>query len=235
MVRKDSGRPAFAHMVRVTNVPSVPVAPPPPVPQGGAAGCAPILAICCLLFILFLIAATIVLALIPVYLPAKNAAKSNIPYYCTANYDGTLGGDGDLDATARAQIARSLEQALHKPVNSITINQVRVATTSTRRRRRRGFMSLANRDASLSDGSSSRSIRGSNTDTKGATIGGIQRLYLTLNAAGLINEPNVAVPTSFIYNGVLENPTLSFSCTRTPIIIPTLSTSTPPVTAKLTG
>jgi hypothetical protein len=77
--------------------------------------------------LLFLIASTIVLALIPVYLPSRSATLSmkhfqrkfhflktfsylldNQMYYAVADYNGTLGNDGTLDDNARANIARAV-------------------------------------------------------------------------------------------------------------------------------
>jgi hypothetical protein len=58
--------------------------PPPDAAIGaprrtGLAASAPVLAICCLLFILFVIAAVIILALIPVYVARNNSI--NVPTY----------------------------------------------------------------------------------------------------------------------------------------------------------
>lgn len=100
--------------------------------RAGLAG-GPLLAICCLIFVLFLIAATIVLALIPVYLPNKTVSTSNEmnyfiyemfflscgmsilgagsePYYFTMNPDQPLTGpDGELDDTARTDLGQQVD------------------------------------------------------------------------------------------------------------------------------
>jgi hypothetical protein len=119
-------------------------APPPaivPAPAGRSGGLAtgPILAICCLLFILFLIATTIILALIPVYLPRKDvttSAASNSPYYIVGNLGQSPGGDTALDAANRARVAQSLDAATGAPAGTTTVqNGALQAVTSGRKRR----------------------------------------------------------------------------------------------------
>ncbi|CAF0860702.1 unnamed protein product [Adineta steineri] len=183
--------------------------------RAGGIAAAPILAGACILFIMFVIASTIVLALIPTYLTTKSIAKSSIAYYCTATYDGSLGSDGDLDATARAAFARSMEHTVHHPTDSISSDLIRAATTSTRRRKRGFALSRLNR---------------------GSVAGGIQRLYIRLNSVGLISVLKGTFTTSFLFNNVQQTPTLTYTCSRTPITFPPIiSSSTSATTASPTS
>jgi len=79
----------------------------------------PLLAICCLGIILFLIAATIVLALIPLYIPQKVAtASSTNPYTFTFSPNSAgrkrqtintfNGTDGTLDSTATTRFTQAI-------------------------------------------------------------------------------------------------------------------------------
>jgi len=112
-------------------------APPPvaAVPVRRRAFNAPLAAICCLGLILLLIAATIVLALIPIYLPRKdvNAGTTN-PFSFTLTPDQTLGDDGPLSADAQNSLANSISTGAGLPAGSLALDSA-VAATSSRRRR----------------------------------------------------------------------------------------------------
>jgi hypothetical protein len=99
----------------------------------------PLLALCCLMFILFLIAATIVLALIPIYLPAKNAnLNNNSPsYYFLLTPNGTaIPYNGPLTQPALTQIANAIAVQLGFPAGSLVLDSATVTTIQGRRKRR---------------------------------------------------------------------------------------------------
>ncbi|CAF1438451.1 unnamed protein product [Adineta steineri] len=89
----------------------------------------PILAICCLGFILFLIAATIVLALIPVYLSTRSgsSSSSSSPRYLALRYigpskrasDSGLLYEGKLDSQSLLNINSAVEKALKLQSGSV--------------------------------------------------------------------------------------------------------------------
>jgi hypothetical protein len=99
------------------------VVPVTPARRGFTQG--PLLAICCLGIILFLIAATIVLALIPLYIPKKTltpgGTSSSNSFTLTPQRSGRkrdasnqpLGDDGNLDATATANINSAVKMSLN--------------------------------------------------------------------------------------------------------------------------
>jgi len=126
-------------------------APPPMVVparagRSGGLASAPILAICCLLFILFLIAATIILALIPVYLQRKNVqTTSTTPFYASGTLDQSAGGDTALDATNRASLARAIEAATGAPAGSGTVTNGAVTSSAAGKRKRRKLGLVRNR------------------------------------------------------------------------------------------
>ncbi|CAF4347242.1 unnamed protein product, partial [Adineta steineri] len=66
----------------------------------------PILAICCLGFVIFLIAATIVLALIPVYLSKRSggSSSSSTPRYTMIMNPGTALPEGTLNSQSLSNI-----------------------------------------------------------------------------------------------------------------------------------
>jgi len=113
-------------------------APPPvaAVPVRRRAFNAPLAAICCLGLILFLIAATIVLALIPIYLPRKDVSTDGTtnPFSFTLTPDQTLGDDGPLSADAQNDLANSISTGAGLPAGSLALDSA-VAATSSRRRR----------------------------------------------------------------------------------------------------
>jgi hypothetical protein len=115
----------------------VPVAPR----RGGISG--PLAAMLCLGVILFLIAATIVLALIPVYLPSRNAQQTGTTktYYFVLSPNQTLGDDGILSNSASiTSLEQAISSALGLNVNSFVIDgNVVIATVNSGKRRRRGF------------------------------------------------------------------------------------------------
>jgi len=181
----------------------------------GLFGAGPILAICCLLFIAFLIAATIVLALIPVYLPHKNATPASNTFHLALNYPGTIGNDGSLDSTALNQIARSLERAKNLPTGSFNIPSGTVATTSTRKRRGYALQRLR----------------------RGKTSRGVQRIYITvvvdIEVCGppcrrespfklILSYEAITVTLTFTYSGV------TVTITVTIIVITDINATTPP-------
>jgi len=120
--------------------------PPPPItttpvvdaaPRRGGLGAAPLLAICCLAFILLLIASTIVLSLIPIYLPAKGTVGDGLTravfFRLTPNM--TLGNDGTLDDNNRIIISRALATQLGFPAASLFLSPIVLVTSSKRKRR----------------------------------------------------------------------------------------------------
>ncbi|UJR14944.1 hypothetical protein I4U23_001925 [Adineta vaga] len=134
-------------------------APPPAVAPGGAgrsglAASGPILAICCLLFILFLIASTIVLALIPVYLSTRDiTATGKSPSYLltadpTAITDtsgkradySSFDADQELDSDSRTNTANAVISKLSLSSGAFLVDQCRTAYTTSRKRRGFGIL-----------------------------------------------------------------------------------------------
>ncbi|UJR14943.1 hypothetical protein I4U23_001924 [Adineta vaga] len=131
-------------------------APPPAVAPGGAArtglaASGPILAICCLLFILFLIASTIVLALIPVYLSTRDstATGKSPSYLLTADPTGfpdnngkratayeSFDADHDLNSESCTNTANAVTSKLSLSSGAFLVDQCRTASSA---RKRRGF------------------------------------------------------------------------------------------------
>ncbi|CAF1051581.1 unnamed protein product [Adineta ricciae] len=130
-------------------------APPPAVAAGGArrsglAASGPLLAICCLLFILFLIASTIVLALIPVYLSTRDSNSSTYsPTYLMTMTptNGSFGGEGTLSSDSLSTIASASETATGIPSGSFSVNSGTSTANSSGRRKRRGFGLIRHRRA----------------------------------------------------------------------------------------
>ncbi|UJR14941.1 hypothetical protein I4U23_001922 [Adineta vaga] len=130
-------------------------APPPAAAPGGAArtglaASGPILAICCLLFILFLIASTIVLALIPVYLSTRDStATGKSPSYLldldqtdsTTNKKRatiTSFDEGqELDSDSRTNTANAVISKLGLSSGAFLVDQC--ITKYITSRKRRGF------------------------------------------------------------------------------------------------
>ncbi|CAF3226441.1 unnamed protein product [Rotaria socialis] len=147
----------------------------------------PLLLMCCLLFIVLLIASTIVLALIPVYLERKDATlASSKSYYAVGDFDGSLGNDGQLDASARDTIARAIEKQLGLPTGSIVVDQGTVATSTGRRKRRSAKLSRFGR---------------------GQISRGLQRLYLIFHInrvkclACRISPVTIIITVTIVFNG----------------------------------
>jgi len=123
-------------------------APPPvaAVPVRRRTFNAPLAAICCLGLILFLIAATIVLALIPIYLPRKDAnAGTTNPFAFTLTPNQRLGDDGPLSADAQNSLANSISTGAGLPAGSLALDSA-VAATSSRRRRQDSDLERDKRD-----------------------------------------------------------------------------------------
>ncbi|UJR14942.1 hypothetical protein I4U23_001923 [Adineta vaga] len=133
-------------------------APPPAAAPGGAArsglaASGPILAICCLLFILFLIASTIVLALIPVYLSTRDSTSSSksSPYTLTGTPGSIIGEDrkrtsysalteGSLDSSVPTAIANAMISALSLQSGSVLVDTCLISSSSSRKRRGFGLL-----------------------------------------------------------------------------------------------
>jgi len=120
---------------------AIPVQTPPPRPQSGIAGIAPLLGICCLALIGLLIAATIVLALIPVYLPKRHGSSSSTtaPIFLTANLNQTAGPNGALPSSNFGNIARAIERARGLPTGSVVVEQAVVNSNGNGRKKRNQF------------------------------------------------------------------------------------------------
>ncbi|CAF1278527.1 unnamed protein product [Adineta ricciae] len=106
---------------------------------------APILAICALFFVFFLIAGTIVLALIPIYLSTKDVAAvgRSSTYYATMTPDVSL-PEGTLDAQSLKNINNELDKALK--VHSGAVNMISgIVSGGDKKRRRRGLLLDRNR------------------------------------------------------------------------------------------
>jgi hypothetical protein len=120
-------------------------APPPAiVPASGRSGLAAngaLLAVCCLALILFLIAATIVLALIPVYLPSRSATltRTTQTYYFVLTPNGTIGDDGTLSSTDSTTLYNAICASLGFPAGCIKSQGNVLVASSSSKRRRRGF------------------------------------------------------------------------------------------------
>jgi len=121
-------------------VPPPPVVPVTPRRRGILAG-GPILAVCCLGIILFLIASTIVLALIPVYLPTRNTnlGGTTQTFFFLLTPNVTLGDDGTLSPAAEAAIANAISAQLGFVPSSLQFDGNIVVATKSSKRRRRGF------------------------------------------------------------------------------------------------
>lgn len=134
-------------------------APPPVVPAGGAsrgglAASGPILAICCLLFILFLIASTIVLALIPVYLSRRDGNSGRSRNYLLKASPENFGGvpvqrrdtytgfdsNQDLDSDSISSTNNPMAAGLNLASGAISISQCKTLRASTRKRRGFGLL-----------------------------------------------------------------------------------------------
>ncbi|CAF0838065.1 unnamed protein product [Adineta steineri] len=124
--------------------------------RSGLAASGPLLAICCLGFILFLIAATIVLALIPVYLSTRGStSSSNTKNYVmtmtppgSGKRDSSSIPEGSIDSTTITNINNAVNSNMG--FESGTTNGVSgTASTVPTSRRRRGFGLQRERRASI--------------------------------------------------------------------------------------
>ncbi|CAF2672016.1 unnamed protein product [Rotaria sp. Silwood2] len=99
--------------------------------RGGGAAALPLAAIGCLCILLFLLAATIVLALIPVYLPKKDISNlsSTATKYFVLNPAQSVPAYGTASASACNTIANSIS-------SSISSSSCAFAVSSSGRRRR---------------------------------------------------------------------------------------------------
>ncbi|CAF1028808.1 unnamed protein product [Rotaria sordida] len=96
----------------------------------------PILSICCLLLAVFLIASTVLLSLIPIFLPKKDVSWTSPTYFLTIDFDGSLGSDGSLDSAAREAFASKVAEALGLPEGAVIVIRGIVATEASKRKRR---------------------------------------------------------------------------------------------------
>jgi hypothetical protein len=115
-----------------------------PARQGFTQG--PLLAACLLGLILFLIAATIVLALIPLYLPTHDATLvgTTNPSTFVLTPNKQLGNDGTLSAAATSTINSQIAKGLGFGSNAIQSGNGVVSSTSSGKRKRRGFTLIRN-------------------------------------------------------------------------------------------
>jgi len=119
-------------------------APPPAVvpvvPQRSGFN-APLAAICCLALVLFLIAATIVLALIPLYIPTKDATAggNTNTYYFLMTPNQTLGDDGSLSDDATNTVSDAISEGLGMSAGALEADSATTVSTTSGGRRRRGF------------------------------------------------------------------------------------------------
>jgi len=120
---------------------------PPPVARnaaparGGILASGPLLAVCCLLFILFLIAATVVLALIPVYVSSKDGPVSSGragPYSAVLTPTSTDLVPGTLTADANTNVGKGMDSALGIPSGTVQVASG-TSVAANGRRKRRGF------------------------------------------------------------------------------------------------
>jgi hypothetical protein len=182
----------------------------------------PVLALCCLLFLLLVIASTIVLALIPVYVSASQATQGGTSksYSATADYSGSPVNDGSLDSNAKTSLGNSMATGLGVPNGGVNVKSATFATSSGRRRRR--ALSHRNRRISIN--------------------GLIQLLYIifvfvrSVCGSCITIASNIAInfAVSFVYGGILFARTLSVTIFSTAVIsVPaTLASSTTSTTTS---
>ncbi|CAF3237639.1 unnamed protein product [Rotaria socialis] len=102
----------------------------------------PMLAICCLGLLLLMVAATIILALIPVYVPNKtidNLVTTSIRYF-TLNPLSTITEYGITTARTCTTISNSLESKVGIPLGSLIPISCTFALQSSDRRRRSWYV-----------------------------------------------------------------------------------------------
>lgn len=118
-------------------------APPRPVPVAAAPARAtalgPLLGICCLLIIGFLIAATIVLALIPVYLPRQGqpSNQNNAAYPFRGTTPSDLGNDGNIPAGSLGSFNSPIDNAIRAGPGTTSTQRGAIATGAQGKRKRR--------------------------------------------------------------------------------------------------
>ncbi|CAF0838381.1 unnamed protein product [Adineta steineri] len=117
--------------------------------ETGFSASGPILAICCLGFVIFLIAATIVLALIPVYLSKRSggSSSSSTPRYTMIMNPGTALPEGTLNSQSLSNINSAMNNALNLQSGSFVSESGTVATGGKRKRKREGFEIFRDRRA----------------------------------------------------------------------------------------
>lgn len=104
---------------------------------GGAAGAStiPLVSICCLGILLLLLASTIILALIPIYVGTKTLNLSpNSKQYTTLNPSSSIPGYGDTSASACSTIGNAMGSAVGA-TGALSPSKCTFASTSGRRRR----------------------------------------------------------------------------------------------------
>lgn len=195
----------------------VPVASAPR--RAGLAG-GPLLAICCLIFVLFLIAATIVLALIPVYLPNKTVSTSagSEPYYFTMTPDQPLTGpDGELDDTARTDLGQQIDKAQGFPSGSTNVEEALVRTPAARRKRRTFALQRNRRQTSI------------------RVILVRTRFLPALCGLCIVRATVFNFPFSFMFNGVRVSVTMTAVASSSPPTVSTLAPVTGEVSTTVAG
>ncbi|CAF1184587.1 unnamed protein product [Adineta steineri] len=111
----------------------------------------PLAAICCLGLLLFTIAAAIVIALIPVYLPTKNASASqnvltsNTPFYLQTTSDA----DDDSNLAGTGTNTDDIANSLGISGDDIKVTGITTAPGGSVVRRKRGFNSRTKRSFSI--------------------------------------------------------------------------------------
>ncbi|CAF1108208.1 unnamed protein product [Adineta steineri] len=111
----------------------------------------PLAAICCLGLLLFTIAAAIVIALIPVYLPTKNASASqnvftsNAPFYLQTTSDA----DDDSNLAGTGTNTDDIANSLGISGDDIKVTGISTAPGASVDRRKRGFNSRTKRSFSV--------------------------------------------------------------------------------------
>jgi len=122
-------------------------APPRAVPvavaPARATALGPLLGICCLLLIGFLIAATIVLALIPVYLPRQGqpSNQNNNAFPFAGSTPNDLGNDGPISSNSLNAFNSPIDSAVGAAPGT-TQSQTGAVVTQGGGKRKRGVMDL---------------------------------------------------------------------------------------------
>jgi hypothetical protein len=194
---------------------------------------ASLLALCFIPLCLCLIASTIVLALIPVYLSSRSTSINNQVFYGRGATVNSLGNDGTLSASANAAIAQQLAAALGVPAGSISVPSGTVSTSGSVGRRRRRKIGLSR-------------------NRRAQTNGGTQYIFITIifNRRGCggrrcyITPGTYTITVTIIFNGQSFTIVIVFVISTNPFSIPpptgttsaiSTSTSTSTTTAQVTS